>query len=398
MKEFKGKLDRNIMNLAISKLLDNVSAETNIALPKLTDELISEMLSNSIIQKCMNTLIRGVVSRELVIKSEENQENDTKILEIQKRINKIENKTLLIENIAQAYFKKMTVHEIVYNEDKTIKKLVKIPNRIIKYDKYKKQFNLKNNNVDIILDNPYKWLLSIHREGVGYNQGYSVLEEVLQDYINIKNINNKINHIVNKYGETILFFAYSIDQSDEDVKQTAEDLKKANGQNVVGIPLSDGNLRDSIFTLRLSDIDTVIHERLLDRYEKNIMTVLLGSTLTIDNGNGGSSYALGEIHQSEKEKVEDSIALFVRDELDKLIEIDAYLFGYDYTKYYISIDREERERDRLEVDKAKQELRQAKANEILTLSNAGYEIDEEELQNITGFKTIKKKEQPTQRI
>ncbi|WP_064610404.1 DUF935 family protein [Streptobacillus moniliformis] len=398
MKEFKGKLDRNIMNLAISKLLDNVSAETNIALPKLTDELISEMLSNSIIQKCMNTLIRGVVSRELVVKSEENQENDIKILEIQKRINKIENKTLLVENIAQAYFKKMTVHEIVYNEDKTIKKLVKIPNKLIRYDKDKKQFNLRNNLINIMLDNPYKWLLSIHREGVGYSQGYSVLEEVLQDYFNIKNINNKINHIVNKYGETILFFAYSIDQTDEDVKQTAEDLKKANGQNVVGIPLVNGDLKDNIFTLRLSDIDTIIHERLLDRYEKNIMTVLLGSTLSIDNGNGGFSYALGEIHQLEKEKVEDSIALFVRDELDKLIEIDAYLFGYDYTKYYISIDREEREQERLEIDKARQELRQAKANEILTLSNAGYEIDEKELQEITGFKTLKKKEQPTQRI
>ena len=136
----------------------------------------------------------------------------------------------------------------------------------------------------------------------------------------------------------------------------------------------------------------------LEKYEKNISNLILGSSLSMDTGKGTSSYALGEIHQEEKEKIEDSIALFVRDELDKIINVDAMLYGYDPNLYYISLDREEREEERIAIDKSKQELRQQKVQEIFTLSQAGYELDENELKEITGFKTIKKKESTTNGI
>lgn len=102
---------------------------------------------------------------------------------------------------------------------------------------------------------------------------------------------------------------------------------------------------------------------------------------------------MGEIHQEEKEKIEDEIALFIRDELDKIIRIDAEFFGYEAEKYYISLEREEKELEKLEIDKRKQENRNLKMDEFVKLKQAGYEIEESEIKEIFDYKTLKKKEQ-----
>lgn len=390
------KKDKNIVELVISNLLNDTSNQFNINnTTDLTPELIDEMIKYPAINTSINTLIRGVASRELIVKSEDNSESDKNILDIQKRVNSIKNKTQLIENIAMACFNRLCLHEIVYNSDFTIKELIHIPNRYIKYDKEFNKFYLIVNNQRIYLDDRTKWLLSINGSGLDSKFGNTLLSDLVNVYVDIKNIKAKLDYIVNKYGDTLLIFAYGIQQTNEEIRETAESLRQAKGKNVIGIPLTDSSLKDNIFTIRLSDIDTVIHERLIDRYDRQIKQMLLGSSLTTDNGNGQGSYSLGQIHQEEKEKTEDRIALFVRDELDKIIDIDGYIFGYDPNQYYISIDREEKEAQRLEIDNKKQDLRQKKMQEILTLSQAGYEISAEELQQITGFKTIIKKEQPT---
>lgn len=381
----------------ISKLFDAVSLNNNMSY-ELTDELLYEMLKYPTIISSINTLVRGIASRELVVKTEDNSENDSKILDIQKRINNIKNKTKLVENLATACFNKMALHEILYNDDFSIKELVHIPNKFVKYNSTKNEYEIKIGQVgqeEIDINDSYKWLLSIYGNEKIHKKGYSVLEKVVAPYTEIKNIKSKMNSIINKYGETITIFAYGVEQSEDKVRETAEDLKRANGKNVIAMPMSDSSLKDNLYTIKLNDIGTEIHERLIAHYEKQITQILLGSTLSIDNSGSSSSYALGNIHQEEKEKVEDSIALFVRDQLDKLIDIDAYVHGYDPRLYYISIDREEKEEQRLQIDKQRQELRQQKAQELLTLSQAGYEISTEELKEITGFKTITKKEQPT---
>ena len=389
------KLDKKLLELTVNKLI-NTEVKSNYNV-ELTDDLIEEMCNDVTIKMCIDTLIKGVSSRELVVKSEDNTEQDEKIIEIQKRINKIRNKTRLVEDIAIAYFKKLSLHEIVYNDKLDgIKELVEIPKKLVKYDRNKHVFTLTVDNTVYDLSEKNKWLLSIHGKSIAYRQGRSMLESCVTDYLNIRNINEKIQGIVNKYGDTIMVFAYSPDQTEKDVEKTAKGIKEANGKNVIAIPVSENtSLKENLFTIRLSDIDTVIHERLLDRYKKNIVMNLLGSSLTVDNGGGSSSYALGNIHQEEKEKIEDSLALFVRDELDKLIDIDAELYGYDSELYYISIDRPENESERLEIDTKRQDFKQKVINGVLTLSQAGYEIDEEELKELTGFSTVRKKENTT---
>lgn len=384
------KKDKKLMEIVVSSLLNNIPSQSTNT--ELTDELIEEMLNYSAIKKCVNTLVRGILSRDLIVVNETDNKEDKNILEIQKRVNLIKNKTKLIEDLAMSCFRKKALHEIVYNEDFTIKELVKIPNSLIKYDKDKKQYKLKTSNTEIFIEDESKWLLTIHNQSIENFEGTTLLESILQDYLNIRQVKEKLDYVANKYGETVIIFAYGLDQSDEDIKKSANDLKKANGGNVIAIPLADGNLRDNIFTMRLSDIDTSMHERLIDRYEKNITVTLLGGSLTIDNDGGSGSYSLGNIQQEEKEKIEDSIALFIRDELDKLIDIDGAFFGYDPTEYYISLERAEKETERLAVEKQKIELQNTKIQGLETLSRAGYELEEEEVAKLLGVDKVIKKE------
>ena len=90
---------------------------------EMTSELKYRIAKDITVNTAINSLIRGVTSRELIVKSEKTNdnanENDVKILEIQKRINKIKNKTGFLNNLCKAIFFGMSVHEIIYNEDYT---------------------------------------------------------------------------------------------------------------------------------------------------------------------------------------------------------------------------------------------------------------------------------------
>lgn len=384
------KKDKRYMELVISSMLNDVKLPQNDT--TLTPQLINEMLNYSTIKKCINTLIRGINSRELVILNETNDNNDKKLLEIQYRINGIKSKSKLIENLVLTAFTKMTLHEIIYNEDFTIKEFIKIPNHFIKYDSNKKEYYLESINGRIDISDKAKWIFSRFNSDLENVNGRSLLEGVVQDYINIKYIKEKMDYIISKYGQNVIIFAYGIGQEEADIRNTAEAIKKANSSNVIAIPLVDGNLRDNIFTLRLNDIDSTMFERLIDRYNKNIVTTLLGSSLTIDNFEGSSSYALGKIQQEEKEKIEDSIALFVRDELDKIIDIDGAFFGYNPNEYYIAIDRLENELQSINIQKEKELLKNLKIQGLESLSRAGYEVDIDEVKEILGVANISKKE------
>lgn len=389
-REIKPLKDKRLIELTFNTLLATNS--TNTENVELDDSLIEKMLNFTPIYRAVNSLIRGVISRDLVVKSESSSEQEqAKALEIQKRINSIKNKTNFIENLSKSYFTRRCLHEIIYNEDFTIKEFVNVPYRLVQYNSIKDKYELKGNS-EIDLTDKRKWLLSIYNKTIDKKLGESILTSIVDDYMNIVDIESKMKYLWTKYGETLLIFAYGIDTSDEDIKRTAEELRQAQGRNVIAIPLADGNLRDNIFSLRLTDMDTVIHERLIEKYEKNIITTILGGTLTIDNNGSSGSYSLGQIQQEEKEKIEDSIALFIRDELDKILEIDSAFFGYDKDSYYISIDRVENEEQALKVEREKTELLNVKISGIEALSRAGYELDKKELSEYLGFKTIATKE------
>ena len=203
-----------------------------------------------------------------------------------------------------------------------------------------------------------------------------------------------MNGIIEKYGGTIVLFGYNTALEDDEVMKTALELKKMMDGNSVGMP-SDGNLKDNLVLLRLADLNVEIHTLLMEKLEKKIFQNILGSTLTLNDGSasGKGTQALGTIHQEEKEKVEDGIALFVREELDKIIDIDGLIHGYDPNQYYIEINRQQDRKKELEIKNLEQDEVNKKADLIVKLSQAGYEIEDKELQEVFGYKSLKKKEQ-----
>lgn len=387
-KEIINQIALNVLNIG------NVG-DTKV---EMTSELKYKIARDVTVNTAINSLIRGVTSRELVVKSEKTNdnanENDDKILEIQKRINKIKNKTAFLNNLCKAIFFGMSVNEIIYNEDYTIEKFENIPFEIIKYNKENKYWYFNGNAGEVnITENPSKWLHSIYNQNVKNFYGETRFEAIADTYSEIEKVKQKLRGIIEKYGDTIIVFAYDPESEEREIQKTADELKAMHGKNILALPLSDGNLRDNVFFIKLSDLNTEIHERITEKYEQKIISNLLGGNLTVSNGEGKGSYALGEIHQEEKEKIEDEMAMFVRDQLDAIIKIDAEFFGYEAENYYISLEREEKEIEKLEIDKKKQENRNLKMDELVKLKQAGYEIEEDEIKEIFDYKTLKKIEQ-----
>ena len=350
------------------------------------------------INTAISTLVRGVTSRELIFTSENGKEEDKTVIEEgQKRINNIKGKINFIRELAKTPFLKITVHEVIYNDKFEIERLDFIPRELIRYDKEKKLFYIQNKLSDrIYLNNPMKWHVSIYNEDVTKPYGETLLKPILKTYEEIKYIKGKMNGIIEKYGGTIVLFGYDSKLKDEEVRETAMELKKMMDKNTVGIPNTKNGLgiKDNIVLLRLADLNVEIHALLMEKLEKKIFQNILGSTLTLNDGStsGKGTQALGTIHQEEKEKIEDEIALFVREELDKLVDIDGLIHGYDPNQYYIEINRQQDRKKEFEIKNLEQDEVNKKADLIVKLSQAGYEIEDKELQEVFGYKSLKRKE------
>ena len=370
---------------------------TNLSLNEDIDlEALNNMYNDIHVNTAIESLLRGVASRELIFKSEINdKEEDTILLELQKRFNRIKNKTNFIKEIGKACFFGYTLHEIEYNEDFSMRRFVSIPRSKLEFDKEKKKWKIKGKE-EVYVEENGKWLMSIYDESIENFKGNTKLRAIYQIYQEINEIKKKVNAIVEKYGSVIPVFAYNTKLSDEEVKEAAKEIKAMYGENVLAIPLEDGNLKDNFFFITLNDLDIHIHNTIIEKAENKIFQNLLGGTLAVGTGEGSNSYALGKVHETEKEKIENEISLFIRDELDKLIEIDGNIFGYESEQYYISIELPEDREKILQIENLEEDKMNKKAETIAKLTQSGYEIEDTELQEIFGYKTLKKKEQQQQ--
>ncbi|MCP1226766.1 phage head morphogenesis protein, partial [Sebaldella sp. S0638] len=319
------------------------------------------------VNTAIESLLRGVASRELIFKSEiTDKEEDTILLELQKRFNRIKNKTNFIKEIGKACFFGYTLHEIEYNEDFSMRRFVSIPRNKMEFDKEKKKWKIKGKE-EVYVEENGKWLISIYDESIENFKGNTKLRAVYKTYQEIEEIKKKVNAIVEKYGSVIPVFAYNTKLSDEEVKEAAKEIKAMYGEKILAVPLEDGNLKDNFFFITLNDLDIHIHNTLIEKAESKIFQNLLGGTLTVSTGEGSNSYALGKVHETEKEKIENEISLFIRDELDKLIEIDGNIFGYESEQYYISIELPEDREKILQIENLEEDKMNKKADTISKL-------------------------------
>lgn len=87
-----------------------------------------------------------------------------------------------------------------------------------------------------------KWHVSIYNEDIKHPFGETLLKPILRTYEEIKYIKGKMNGIIEKYGGTIIIFGFDTKLKDEEVKETAMELRQMMDRNVVGMP-SNGNIK-----------------------------------------------------------------------------------------------------------------------------------------------------------
>ena len=94
---------------------------------------IEEMLHDITISTPILSLVRGVCSREINLRSRNGNKDLEIVKDISERFDNIENWNSFLKELAYTVYYGFSVFEKVYNEDFTLKKLVKIPRSKIEY-------------------------------------------------------------------------------------------------------------------------------------------------------------------------------------------------------------------------------------------------------------------------
>lgn len=348
-----------------TKLLFKEINETN---ELLDNALVEEMLQDVDIATLVSKINRAVAKRELVVRTDKESLEGLRE-QIQARFN-VAKFNRIFKHMLSARYYGFSLFEKVYDENYTLQTLVQIPQKYVVYDdKIGWYINVSNSREVIDRD---RFLLCLHERDVANKKGKSIFKECQQAFIDKRMFSRQLRGLAQKYGETIVFFAYDAEESEEDVKAKVEQVKKMQGGNsVVAVPAMYGvSLKDSIYLLDIKDIDPSIYTNLHDWEKEKITQNLLGGTLTIDNGQGSGSYGLGDIHLKAFEEVAEDCCNFITDKLQELLYYDSIYFGYDYRDFYFKLEKVKNRDEEMEYLHKKADLEIKKQQAIaLELDN-----------------------------
>ncbi|NWO18180.1 DUF935 family protein [Leptotrichia sp. oral taxon 223] len=370
------------------------SGEQNI-----DDKLLEQMLKDMDIAQALQLMTQTVTSKEWKIETDvpeyvEVAEN------IQRRLNNL-NISKLLENILRAEIYKKSIFEIIYDKDNTgntvIKDLILLPNKYIKYDK-DSGWVVKTRDSEItIAGEPSRFLVCVNEERLDNLQGSTDLLPLVPVFTAKERLESKLNAIIDKYGDIITVFAYEpsaetdppevVKARQKDVEAQAKDLKAAKGKDVLAVPSAgEKSLDDFIKFIKLDDLKPEIYQELLNEKAKSVQRYLLGSTLVVGvDGNSGNR-ALGEVHKEQQNYKIESKVKKIRDWIQKLIEIDAQLYGYDSGNFYFKFVEEIDETETLELEDKRTKTISEKVNYIVKISESGYAFTKTKIAEILGVK------------
>ena len=370
------------------------SGEQNI-----DDKLLEQMLKDMDIAQALQLMTQTVTSKEWKIETDvpeyvEVAEN------IQRRLNNL-NISKLLENILRAEIYKKSIFEIIYDKDNTgntvIKDLILLPNKYIKYDK-DSGWVVKTRDSEItIASEPSRFLVCVNEERLDNLQGSTDLLPLVPVFTAKERLESKLNAIIDKYGDIITVFAYEpsaetdppevVKARQKDVEAQAKDLKAAKGKDVLAVPSAgEKSLDDFIKFIKLDDLKPEIYQELLNEKAKSVQRYLLGSTLVVGvDGNSGNR-ALGEVHKEQQNYKIESKVKKIRDWIQKLIEIDAQLYGYDSGNFYFKFVEEIDETETLELEDKRTKTISEKVNYIVKISESGYAFTKTKIAEILGVK------------
>ena len=370
------------------------SGEQNI-----DDKLLEQMLKDMDIAQALQLMTQTVTSKEWKIETDvpeyvEVAEN------IQRRLNNL-NISKLLENILRAEIYKKSIFEIIYDKDNTgntiIKDLILLPNKYIKYDK-DSGWVVKTRDSEIaIASEPSRFLVCVNEERLDNLQGSTDLLPLVPVFTAKERLESKLNAIIEKYGDIITVFAYEpsaetdppevVKARQKDVEAQAKDLKAAKGKDVLAVPSAgEKSLDDFIKFIKLDDLKPEIYQELLNEKAKSVQRYLLGSTLVVGvDGNSGNR-ALGEVHKEQQNYKIESKVKKIRDWIQKLIEIDAQLYGYDSGNFYFKFVEEIDETETLELEDKRTKTISEKVNYIVKIAESGYAFTKIKIAEILGVK------------
>lgn len=363
------------------------------------DKLLEQMLKDMDIAQALQLMTQTVTSKEWKIETDvpeyvEVAEN------IQRRLNNL-NISKLLENILRAEIYKKSIFEIIYDKDNTgntvIKDLILLPNKYIKYDKDSGWVVKTRDNEITIASEPSRFLVCVNEERLDNLQGSTDLLPLVPVFTAKERLESKLNAIIDKYGDIITVFAYEpsaetdppevVKARQKDVEAQAKDLKAAKGKDVLAVPSAgEKPLDDFIKFIKLDDLKPEIYQELLNEKAKSVQRYLLGSTLVVGvDGNSGNR-ALGEVHKEQQNYKIESKVKKIRDWIQKLIEIDAQLYGYDSGNFYFKFVEEIDETETLELEDKRTKTISEKVNYIVKISESGYAFTKTKIAEILGVK------------
>ena len=385
----------NVVSALVKEIISlgsSSSGEQNI-----DDKLLEQMLKDMDIAQALQLMTQAVTSKEWKIETDAPEY--TEVAEnIQQRLNNL-NISKLLENILRAEIYKKSIFEILYDKDSTgntvIKDLVLLPNRYIKYDK-DNGWAIKTRDSEITVANePNRFLVCVNEERLDNLEGSTDLLPLVPVFSAKEKLEQKLNAIIEKYGDIITVFAYEppletdppeiVEARRKDVEAQAKDLKEAKGKDVLAVPSAgEKSLDDFVKFIKLDDLKPEIYQELLNEKSKAVQRYLLGSTLVVGvDGNSGNR-ALGEVHKEQQNYKIESKVKKIRDWIQKLIEIDAQLYGYDSGNFYFKFVDEINETEALELEDKRTRTTMEKVNYIVKIAESGYVFTKEKIAEILG--------------
>jgi hypothetical protein len=365
------------------------------------DEILQKMLADVDVAQAIQLMTQSVTSKEWKIETDVPEYFET-AENIQERFNNF-NMVKLLENVLRSEIYKKSIFEIIYGKDDTggtvIDDLVLLPNKYIKYNKDNGWMIKTRDSEIVIAKEPNRFLVCVNEERLDNLQGSSDLLPLVPVFKAKEHLESKLNAIIEKYGDIITVFAYEpavetdppevIKARQKDVEAQAKDLKNAKGKDVLAVPSAgEKSLDDFIKFIKLDDLKPEIYQELLSEKSKAVQRYLLGSTLVAGvDGNSGNR-ALGEVHKEQQNYKIESKVKKIRDWIQKLIELDSVLYGYDPSKFYFKFVEEIDEKETLELEDQKAKTMTEKVNSIVKIMESGYAFTKDKIAEMLGVDVI----------
>lgn len=332
------------------------------------------------------SISRGVCSRDIKLVREDGEENDETLKEIRGRFNRINGWADFIRNLSLTPYYGYSCFEKIYNDDFSLKRVQYIPRQLIRYDRLTMEWYIGGVNQYEMCES--KFLLSRYAADMEYPEGNSLFNYGLyQAWKDIENLEAKVRGLAEKYGSVIPVFGFDPEDTETDegkirLQDRAEQIKALTDKNALAIPLDgEHSLKDSFHYISLADLKPEMHKILLERLETKIEKFIKGSTFS--EGVSGSQ-AKDKVQQSEKEKIEDDIAVFMAGQLHDLLKADALFFGYESSDYKWTFELEEGEAYKEDLSKKKAETKTEKIKAFTEAKNLGYKVKKQVIAETLG--------------